>query len=142
MNANIQPSFLMFNNTTPPVNGMPTGSVTNTTFAKLAYTYDLAGFGAMTPSVVWGKLNSTNTTMNTCTAENTVDATQAPNRLCVGEDSALGLEIDIGYRYKTRDHVDFGIDAGYWIVGDAWSVKGKDRPDNIYGARIFTGTEF
>ncbi|MES2614290.1 MAG: hypothetical protein V4591_02625 [Bdellovibrionota bacterium] len=146
MNPNIQPSFLMFNNTTPPINGMPTGAITNTTFARLDYTYESPGFGSIGPVLVWGRLNHTNSQYNAenslCTSQAIVSSTSAINRMCVGGSSNLGVEFDISYRYTTLDRVNVGADLGYWVVGDAWKVYGQGTPNSTYGTRIFTGVQF
>lgn len=156
MHPNIQPSFLMFNNTTPPVNGMPTGSITNTTFVRLDYTYESPNFGAFSPIFVWGKLNRTNPnygagqpgcvdsngSSTSKTSQCAVNSAVALNRLPVGGNSSLGMEFDVRYRYTTQDRVDFGMDLGYWIVGNAWKVYGQGNPTGEYGARIFTGVQF
>ena len=146
MNPNIQPSFLMFNNTTPAINGIPTGAITNTTFVRLDYTYETPGFGAMGPVFVWGRLNHTNPNYNanysTCSAAQTVNSSTSINRLCVGGSSNLGAELDLTYRYTTHDRVNAGLDLGYWFVGDAWKAYGQSSPKGAYGMRIFTGTEF
>ncbi len=141
MNPNIQPSFLMFNNTIAPVNGMPTGSITNTTFARMNYTWETPGFGSLTPSVTWAQLNHTNPHYSTCIVSTTLPNSPISNP-CVGENKALGEEIDIAYRYTTKDRVNAGIDLGYWLVGNAWQEKGKDAIKNAYGLRFFAGTEF
>jgi hypothetical protein len=146
MNPNIQPSFLMFNNTIPPINGMPTGAITNTTFVRLDYTYESPAFGALGPVLVWGKLNRTNANYGSgnslCSGAQVVDSTTSVNRVCAGGGRDLGVELDASYRYTTIDRVNFGVDIGYWFVGDAWRVDGKGSPQGTYGMRVFTGTEF
>jgi hypothetical protein len=146
MNANINPSFLMFNNTLPPVNGMPMGAITNTTFISTDYTFESPSLGAIGPRILWAQLNATNSNFNSsntlCSATPQLDPTSGVNRLCVGESKDLGVEIDAHYRYTTRDRVTFGTDIGYWFVGDAWLVYGQERPPATYGVRVLVGTEF
>lgn len=147
MNPNIQPSFLMFNNTTPAINGMPTGAITNTTFVRLDYTYESPGFGAIGPVFVWAQLNRTNpnyynSSYATCSGPQTVNSAVSINRVCVGGSYSLGEELDLTYRYTTLDRVNAGLDVGYWFVGDAWKISGQGKPNSAYGARIFTGVEF
>lgn len=151
MNPNIQPSFLMFNNTTPPVNGMPTGAITNTTFLRLDYTYENPIFGAIGPALIWAQLNRTNknygdNTYATCTKATTdaasVSSSTPINRMCVGGSNNLGVEVDVSYRYTTMDRVQVGLDLGYWFIGNAWQISGRGTPSSTYGFRIYTGTEF
>ncbi len=146
MHSNIQPSFLMFNNAMPPVNGMPTGAITNTTFARLDYTYESPVFGSIGPVLAWGKLNRLNANFNSnngvCSGAVAVDPNSAVNRVCVGGSSNLGVEVDGSYRYTTHDRVQFGVDLGYWAVGSAWQVYGQGSPNATYGFRLMTGTEF
>jgi hypothetical protein len=60
LNSNIQPAILMFNSTTPAVNGMPGGMLTNTTFVRLDYTYENPNYGSFSPAFIWGKINNLN----------------------------------------------------------------------------------
>ncbi|WP_397601691.1 hypothetical protein [Silvanigrella sp.] len=147
MNSNIQPSFLMFNNTLPAVNGMPGGSLTNTTFVRLDYTYENPSFGSIGPVFVWGVLNNLNqnyNAQNTLCKNNTpsVDPNSPTNVLCVGGNSNLGFEADVSYRYTTLDRVTFGLDAGYWFVGNAWQVYNQSLINGVYGMRASVSTEF
>ena len=154
MNSNIQPSFLMFNNATPAINGMPTNAITNATFVRANYTYESPGFGSITPVLVWGRLNRTNPNYESCAEEQKVVSSTDPNvasnpsptssvnHVCVGGSAALGFELDLTYEYTTLDRVHFGVDAGYWAVGNAWQVNGQGKPNGSMGARLFTGTEF
>lgn len=146
MNPNIQPAFLMFSQTAPAINGMPTGSITNTTFAKASYTYESPHFGSLTPSVTWARLNRLNpnfTAKNpTCIAGPNISSGVPINHVCVGGSHALGAEFDIGYQYTTLDRVLVGADAGYWFVGDAWKTQGSSSPNGSYGTRVYTGVQF
>ena len=146
MNPNIQPSFLMFNNTMPPVNGMPMGSITNTTFVRVDYTFENPSFGLLSPVLVWGVLNETNKSYNgsngLCTEGASADANSAVNHLCVGGSRNLGVELDLAYRYTTLDRVTIGTDIGYWFVGSAWQEYGESKPQGVLGMRVSLGTEF
>ncbi len=146
INPNIQPAFLMFNNAMPPVNGMPTGALTNTSFVKLDYTYETSNFGAIGPQIVWARLDKRNANYNAtnalCSAPQSLDTTKSVNHLCVGGTSNLGVEIDASYHYTTLDRLNVGVDVGYWFVGDAWKIYGKSSPVSTYGVRISAGTEF
>ncbi len=147
MNSNIQPSFLMFNNTMPAVNGMPGGAITNTTFLRLDYTYESPSIGAFGPTVVWAMLNKLNDlTQANDKCTNEPSATSSVNKLCVGYDHDLGVEIDMSYRYTTLDRVTFGLDAGYWFVGQAWKIRDSKgeftSPEGNYGLRASISTEF
>lgn len=147
INSNIQPAFLMFNNTLPAVNGMPGGALTNTTFLRLDYTYDNPSFGSVGPAFIWGMINNLNKNYN---AQNTLCNNKSPvldpnspnNSFCVGGDHNLGFEADISYRYTTQDLVTFGVDAGYWFVGDAWKIYDKSLNQSVYGIRASIAAQF
>ncbi|KAB8030681.1 hypothetical protein [Fluviispira multicolorata] len=142
MNSNIQPSFLMFNNTMPAINGMPGGAITNSTFIRLDYTYENPSFGSVGPTVVWAALNQLNkNNFNDCTASS-VSVNSSVNKMCVGFSRDLGVELDVSYRYTTLDRVTFGVDAGYWFVGQAWQATGQNAPSGNYGLRTSISTEF
>jgi hypothetical protein len=147
MNSNIQPAFLMFNNNLPAVNGMPGGAITNTTFVRLDYTYENPNFGSVGPAFVWGMLNNLNQNYNSqnVLCSNTspsVDPNNPSNALCVGGDKSLGFEADVSYRYTTLDRVTFGLDAGYWYVGNAWEVYNQSLIRSSYGIRASISTQF
>lgn len=147
MNSNIQPSFLMFNNTLPSVNGMPGAALTNTSFVRLNYIYENPNFGSIEPVFVWGILNNLNQNYNSknnlCTnASPSVNPNSPSNVLCVGGNNNLGFEVDVSYRYTTLDRVTFGLDAGYWHVGDAWQVYEQSLIRNTYGLRASIATQF
>jgi hypothetical protein len=147
MNTNIQPGFLMFNNTLPAVNGMPGGAITNTTFVRFDYTYENSSFGSVGPAFIWGILNNLNDNYN---SQNTLCSNTSPsvesnnpsNALCVGGHKDLGFEADISYRYTTLDRVTFGVDAGYWYVGNAWEVYNQSLIKNTFGLRASISTQF
>ncbi|APJ02645.1 hypothetical protein [Silvanigrella aquatica] len=147
MNSNIQPSLLMFNNTLPAVNGMPGGAITNSSFARVDYTYENPSIGAIGAIFVWGMLNNLNQNYNAqnslCTNTSpSVDPTSPNNVLCVGGDKNLGYEADLTYRYTTLDRVTFGLDAGYWYVGNGWQVYNQSLNHSTYGVRASIATEF
>lgn len=146
MHPNVQPAFLMFNNTTPPVNGMPTGAITNTTFVRFDYAYEAPGIGSINPAITWARLNRTNENFNaaSCPVGTTVvDPTSPTNHMCVGGSSDLGVEVDAAYRYTTLDRVTFGADMGYWFVGNAWEVYGQSgSPEGNFGMRVLVSTQF
>lgn len=145
MHPNVQPAFLMFNNTMPQINGMPTGAITNTVFARFDYTYETPHMGSIAPSVTWARLNKTNEEFNaaSCPVGSTVvDPTSPTNHMCVGGNSDLGVEMDAAYRYTTLDRVTFGADMGYWFVGNAWQVYGEGSPDSSFGMRVMVSTQF
>ncbi len=147
MNSNIQPGFLMFNNTLPAVKGMPGGAITNTTFVRLDYTYENPSFGSVGPTFIWGMLNNLNSNYNSqntlCSnTSSSVDANNPSNALCVGGDKNLGFEADVSYRYTTLDRVTFGLDAGYWYVGNAWEVYNHSLIRSSYGLRASISTQF
>lgn len=147
INSNIQPAFLMFNNTLPAVNGMPGGAITNTTFVRLDYTYENPNFGSVGPAFIWGKLNNLNSNYNAqnplCSNTSpSVNPNSATNTLCVGSDESLGFEFDASYRYTTLDRVTFGLDAGYWYVGQAWEVYNQSLIKSTYGIRASISTQF
>lgn len=147
LHANIQPAFLMFNNTLPAINGMPGGALTNTTFLRLDYTYENPSFGSVGPAFIWGMLNAVNQNYNAqnsiCTNTSpTVDPNNPINVLCVGGNNSLGYEADISYRYTTLDRVTFGLDAGYWFVGNAWQMYNQSLNKGVYGMRASVGMQF
>lgn len=146
MNPNIQPAFLMFNNTLPPINGMPMGSVTNSSFIRTDYTYETPDFGAMGPILTWGVLNQTNPNFNSqnplCNGSANVNLNNPSNIICVGGTRNLGTELDMNYHYTTLDRVTFSIDAGWWFVGTAWQVYNQGSAMNTYGFRASASTVF
>lgn len=147
MNSNIQPAFLMFNNTLPAVNGMPGGALTNTTFLRLDYTYENSSFGSVGPAFIWGMINNVNQNYN---AQNSLCSNTSPsidpnspvNVLCVGGSNNLGYEADVSYRYTTQDRVTLGLDAGYWFVGSAWQLYNQSLIKGVYGLRASISTQF
>lgn len=146
MNPSIQPAFLMFNTTLPPVNGMPMGAVTNTTFVRGDYTYETPDFGAVEPVFTWAILNQTNANFNAqnsvCGNNPALDPTNPANVMCVGGNKNLGGELDVNYHYTTLDRVTLSLDAGWWFVGNAWQIYGQGTPPNSYGIRAAVYTVF
>ncbi len=146
INPNIQPAFLMFNNTMPPVTGMPNGAITNATFVRADYTYESPKFGALGPVITWSRLNSLNGNYSNsnpiCKTAPTVTPNSAVNKVCLGSSGNLGVEVDANYHYTTQDKLDVGVDLGYWLVGSAWQVYGKGAPNPVFGGRVTMGTEF
>lgn len=146
MNPNIEPSFLMFNNTLPPVNGMPMGAVTNASFIRADYAYENPDFGSMGPILVWGLLNQTNNNFNSqnpiCNGNAALSNSNPTNIICVGGSRNLGVEVDLNYHYTTLDRVTFGVDGGWWFVGNAWQVFNQGSPQNTYGFRASVATVF
>lgn len=126
---NVRPAFLMYNPASSPVAGMPGNAVNNTVFVRGDYTYEGPSFGAITPSVVWGRLDQANTKAGNVTG-------------AVGRGKNLGLEVDIAYSYKTADNVKFGIDTGVWFPGGAWREQGGKKPSPVYGVRTSASTSF
>lgn len=133
MNPNIRPSLLMYGFNSANIPGMPGSTMTNTSFIKFDYTYEVSNFGAITPSLVWGVLNETNT-KNINIGEVADSA--------VGKKQNLGLEFDLGYRYLTVDNIELGLDTGIWFPGEAWSSKLRGKPASVFGARAILGTRF
>lgn len=146
MNPNIQPSFLMFNNTLPPVNGMPMGAVTNASFIRADYTYETPDFGAMGPIITSAVLNQTNANFNgqnpICNGNASVSPGNPVNIVCTGGSRNLGTEVDMNYHYTTLDRVTLALDAGWWFVGTAWQVYGQSSVPNAYGFRASVSTVF
>jgi len=129
MHPNIRPAYLMYNPTAVPVPGMPGNAVMNTIFVRGDYTFEAPGFGAVTPAVIWGRLDQTNTK-------------GAGLAGAVGRDKSLGVEVDVGYSYRTADNLRFGIDTGVWFPGASWREKGGKNPAVVYGARTSASTNF
>jgi len=144
LNPNILPSLLMFTNTLPLINGMPTASITNTTFVRLGYNYESNRFGSFSPILVWGMINSMNPHYNTaaCTTSSTLSYSSSINNFCVGGSRNLGTEFNFTYAYTTQHLITAQIDLGYWLVGSAWKKQGQDLPYNTFGVRGIVSTEF
>lgn len=132
MHPNIRPSLLMFNNSVPSQPGMPGARVQNTIFARGEYTYESPSFGSITPSLIWGMLQTTNSN----TLEN---ASFDSSRL--GKESSLGFELDVDYNYQTVDFVKWQVGAGVWFPGNAWETT-ESKPSMVFGARAGLSTSF
>lgn len=126
---NIRPAYLMYNPTQSPVAGMPGNAVMNTVFVRGDYTYEGPGFGAITPAIIWGQLDQLNTKAGDLGG-------------ALGRSKNLGLEVDIGYSYKTSDNVKFGVDTGVWFPGGGWRENGGKKPSPVYGIRTSASTSF
>ncbi len=146
LNPNIMPSLMMFTNTLPLIDGMPTASITNSTFVRLDYTYESNKFGSFTPAVVWGMINATNGNFNasnpTCTGSPTLDYSSAINNFCVGGSRNLGTEFNLTYKYTTQHLITAQLDVGYWLVGNAWQKFDKKLAYNTIGVRGVLSTQF
>jgi hypothetical protein len=146
MNPNIQPSFLMFNNTLPAIRGMPGGSMTNSSFIRLDYSFEHPSFGSIAFILAWATLNNINPYFSDqydpCKTQTTPDPNNSQNLLCVGGSRNLGAEANISYRYTTLDRASFGLDTGYWFVGKAWQSFNQSKPENNYGVRAFAAMDF
>jgi hypothetical protein len=126
---NIRPAYLMYNPTQSPVAGMPGNAVMNTVFIRGDYTYEGPAFGAITPAVIWGRLDQLNTKAGSVEG-------------ALGRSKNLGVEVDIGYSYKTSDNVKFGVDTGVWFPGGGWRENGGKKPSPVYGIRTSASTSF
>ena len=146
LNPNILPSLMMFTNTLPLINGMPTASITNSTFVRVDYTYESNRFGSFTPIIVWGMINSTNKNFSdsnpVCQADPTLNYSNAINNFCIGNSRNLGTEFNLTYKYTTKHMITAQFDAGYWLVGNAWRKLGQKLPYNTFGVRGILSTEF
>jgi hypothetical protein len=60
----------------------------------------------------------------------------------LGRSKNLGVEVDIGYSYKTSDNVKFGVDTGVWFPGGGWRENGGKKPSPVYGIRTSASTSF
>lgn len=130
MHPNIRPGLLMFSDVAPRVPGMPGSLVENATFVKWEYAYETPSFGMISPSILYGRLNETNSKGSNA------------DGMAFGRDASLGVEADIAYRYLTTDNVDLGLEAGFWFPGAAWKTTATGKPDNAFGLRVMAGTHF
>jgi hypothetical protein len=128
LHANIRPSLLMFNVYNNAEKGMPGSSVQNALFVRGDYSYETSSFGQINTALIWGQLDKKNSNGSLPGA--------------YGSERSLGVEVDIGYQYRTVDKITFGIDSGFWFPGKAWQPKGGDKPSFAYGLRTSASTEF
>lgn len=146
LNPNIMPSLLMFTNTTPLINGMPTASITNSTFLRASYTYQSNVWGSITPSIVWGMINFKNENFNAtnpaCVSSPGLNYSSAVNNFCVGSTHNLGTEVDLSYAYTTKHLITAQLDLGYWFVGKAWERIEQKLPFSTLGVRAILSTQF
>lgn len=146
LNPNILPALLMFTNTTPLINGMPTASITNSTFARASYTYQSNKWGSLSPAVIWGMINSTSEYFNNnnpaCKSTPELNFSNSVNNFCVGNSRNLGTELDLTYAYTTEHMITGQVDAGYWMVGKAWERKGQILPYSTFGIRAILSTQW
>jgi hypothetical protein len=129
MHPNVRPALLMFSPLSPDTAGMPGAIVRNVLFARAEYSYESPSFGMLTPSLVFARLDQTNT-------KSTVGSESV-----VGKNRNLGFEVDISYSYRTMDGVRFSLDGGLWLPGGAWEVSGV-KPETVYGLRATAATYF
>lgn len=142
LNSNIQPAILMFNSTTPAINGMPGGMLTNTTFVRIDYTYENPNYGSFSPAFIWGKINNLNNNYAASCNTSSPSMDSPINVMCVGNNKNLGFELDFSYRYTTLDRVTFGMDAAYWYVGKAWEVYNQALNTSSFALRASVATQF
>lgn len=129
MHPNIRPSLLMHNTATASLPGMPGAVMQNGVFVRGEYTYESPTFGQLTPAIVWGQLDATNT--KAPTAEN-----------AVGRSKNLGIEFDLRYSYQTTDRVNLGVESGFWLPGKAWQTPTAGKMQPVYGIRTTASTTF
>jgi hypothetical protein len=128
LHANIRPSLLMFNVYNSSEKGMPGSAVQNALFVRGDYSYETSSFGQINTALVWAQLDKKNTS-------NILPGV-------VGTDKNLGVEVNVGYQYRTVDKITFGIDSGVWFPGKAWQPKDGDKQSFAYGLRTSASTEF
>jgi hypothetical protein len=127
LHPNIRPSLLMFQVYNSLEKGMPGSAIQNSLFVRGDYSYETAGFGQINTALIWAQLDKKN--------ENVSDNS-------IGTDKNLGVEINLGYQYRTVDKINFGIDSGLWVPGKAWQPKNGSKPGFAYGVRTTASTEF
>jgi hypothetical protein len=126
---NVRPALLMYGLTQKYVPGMPGNAVANTIFTRFDYTFESPGFGAISPALVWGRLEQSNN-------KPTVAG------VGYGRNKNLGFEMDLGYSYTTVDNLKIGLDSGVWFPGAAWALEGNSQPSATYGLRTSFSTSF
>jgi hypothetical protein len=128
LHPNIRPSLLMFNVYNSSEKGMPGSAVQNALYLKGDYSFETSSFGQINTALIWAQLDKKNALSDVNGA--------------YGTDKNLGVELNVGYSYRTVDKINFGIDSGVWFPGKAWQPKNGDKPDFAYGVRTSASTEF
>lgn len=128
MHPNVRPALLMFNPLSPDTAGMPGAIVRNVLFARAEYSYESPTFGMITPSVIFARLDQTNSKPSTA-------------ETVVGANRNIGFEVDMNYSYRTMDGMRFSLDGGLWVPGGAWESAGV-KPETVYGVRATAASYF
>jgi hypothetical protein len=128
MHPNVRPALLMFNPLSVDAAGMPGSVVRNVLFGRAEYSYESPSVGMFTPSVIFARLDQTNSKPSNATTT-------------FGSNANVGFEVDMNYSYRTVDGMRFSLDGGLWVPGGAWETSGV-KPETVYGVRVGAATFF